>query len=128
MDQILVQEAKDIINKSGRLQIVDDPKQADAVLRFAITKYGFIAKNVLSGKLKTILRVETKVADRNGKTIFSDEDNNDSERVQYSLKEFLAEPERIRVGFHEVANQAADDQISGLLDEIGHFRPPPAAN
>lgn len=128
MDQILVQEAKDIINKSGRLQIVDDPKQADVVLRFAITKYGFIAKNVLSGKLKTILRVETKVSDRNGKTIFSDEDNNDSEHVQYSLKEFLAEPERIRAGFHEVANQAADDQISGLLDEIGDFRLPPAAN
>jgi hypothetical protein len=61
MDQILVQEAKDIINKSGRLQIVDDPKQADVVRRFAITKYGFIAKNVLSGKLKTILRVKKKL-------------------------------------------------------------------
>ncbi len=126
MGAILVEEMRAALARQSRLRLVD--RDADAVVSFEIKDYGFNTDSVLSGRMKVLLNIETKVRDRKGEVLFSDTDREtNQDDTRHSMSDYFDNLPLLNSAFHQVAAQAAADQSNSMLNSAGEAGPGPAA-
>lgn len=116
MSAALVEEMRRAMASQRRFRIVDG--DADASLKFKIVDYGFESGGLTTSNMTVILKVEAKLLDKKGRTLFEDSENSESERdTRYSMSEYFADTQRLLAAFHQVAAFVAQEESKSLLDE-----------